>query len=107
MSVLDGESTPAPSPGVRAESCDGGAVLYDEANARLHVLDPFAALLWECFDGTSSLDDIAADVAEAFDIDRTETRERVFGLTGELAGRGLLLGVAPSPSEPEESLASA
>ena len=101
---IDGAFVPEPAPGIQTAECDGGAVLYDEARARLHVLDPLAALIWGCFDGTASLDEIVADVSEVLEIDAGDARQAVSTLTRLVASRGLLAGIA---APPDDSTASA
>lgn len=45
-------------------------VLYRVADAASLVLNSTAGLLWQCLDGTSRLEDILDDLAEAFGADR-------------------------------------
>lgn len=41
-------------------------VLWNQQSRVSQVLDPIAALLWQCFDGTGSFAEISADLAAAF-----------------------------------------
>jgi hypothetical protein len=82
---------------VASVEVDGEAVLYDERVGSLHVLNVTAALLWQCFDGTGSIDDIAADMADAFGTDPSVVRKDVLKITRQLGRQGLLAGVAPDP----------
>ena len=41
-------------------------VVYHPGRATSHVLDNVAALLWQCIDGVSALQDIFSDIADAF-----------------------------------------
>ncbi|MEQ1701407.1 MAG: PqqD family protein [Ilumatobacteraceae bacterium] len=43
-------------------------VVHVPALAATHVLDPTAAMLWQCLDGVSPMDEIFADMAEAFGV---------------------------------------
>jgi len=45
-----------------------GDRLVVHAAGSAHVLDPTAAVLWQCLDGVSSLRDVFADIADAFAI---------------------------------------
>lgn len=75
---------------------DGEAVVLDEARNRLHHLNATAALVWRCFDGVGTIEEIAHDLAAAFDLPAETVRDDVLALTRELAACGLLAGVEPS-----------
>ena len=45
-----------------------GDQLVIHASGSTHVLDPTAAVLWQCLDGVSSLHEVFADIADAFAI---------------------------------------
>ena len=45
---------------------DGEAVIYDTQNQNIHHLNPTATLLFELFDGSATVPDLAADIGEAF-----------------------------------------
>ena len=45
---------------------DGGLVLFHSQRSLLLALNPTAALIWECCDGTHEVDDIAAQLREVF-----------------------------------------
>ena len=82
----------------RAESAytvelDGEAVVLDEARNRLHHLNPTATLVWSCFDGSGTIDEIAVDLATAFDSEHHPVVADVLTLARELGGEGLLEGV--------------
>lgn len=81
----------APAPGVRTARCADEIVLLDAAGTRLHVLDAPAALVWRCFDGETSTDDIVDDIAEVFRRDVDDVRSYVSTLVALLASRELLV----------------
>ena len=45
---------------------DGGLVLFHSQRALILTLNPTAALVWECCDGTHDVGDIAAELREVF-----------------------------------------
>lgn len=81
----------APAPGVRTARCADEVVLLDASRARLHVLDASAALVWRCFDGETSTDDIVHDIAEVFERDADDVRAYVSTLVALLVSRELLV----------------
>lgn len=72
---------------------DGEAVVLDEGADRLHLLNPTAALLWACFDGVSSLDEIAADIAEELGASPDVVLSDAVAVTRDLGEKGLLANV--------------
>lgn len=50
------------------EDLDGELVILDPRDLALHVLDRPATMLWQVSDGTATVPEIAADVAEVFDL---------------------------------------
>ena len=75
---------------------DGEAVVLDEARNRLHHLNPTATLVWSCFDGVGTIEDIAADLADAFESSEDDMHLDVLTLARELGAEGLLEGVDPA-----------
>jgi hypothetical protein len=81
------------------------AVLFDQATGALHQLDRIAAVVCGCFDGASSLRDIAGDLAEAFAVEREIVAGDVLRLTRGLGELGVLIdvvGSSPTVEEPHE-----
>jgi hypothetical protein len=72
---------------------DGEAVVLDEDRNRLHHLNPTATLVWACFDGSGTIDEIAADLADAFASTTDDVAVEVLGLARDLGSEGLLDGV--------------
>jgi peroxiredoxin len=80
---LDGELVvAAPGPGAHFDA---------------HWLDHTATIVWETFDGVSTLGQLVDDMAAAFRADRTSVRDDVIGLARTLGRAGLLEGVAYEP----------
>lgn len=100
------ETTPAPAAHVVAVEVGDELVLLDEDRQTLHALDAVASLLWRCFDGRSTVGEIATDVAESFGIERDRAVEDVAALVRTLELKGLLGAGAADPdldrNEPAE-----
>jgi peroxiredoxin len=97
---IDGAFVPMPRPGVTAVVLDGEAVLLAEGASEAHYLDEIATLVWSTFDGSATLDELAADFAEVFNTDLDVVRGDIVALTQGIGRAGLLLGVAyVAPSE--------
>jgi hypothetical protein len=83
--------------GVHGVEIDSESVLYDERNGRLHLLDWSASAVWWAIDGLATADQLASDLAEAFDASRESMRADVLGLLAMLGSRQLVEPVT-SPS---------
>jgi hypothetical protein len=70
---------------------DDEIVLYDDSVQRLHRLNPTAATLWRCLDGTGSLAEIAGDIADVYHADPAEVLADVVALARHFATEGLLV----------------
>lgn len=70
---------------------DDEVVLYDDDTRRLHRLNWAAATVWRCLDGTDTLAQIAADIAEAYAADPDIVLADVERLACELVAEGLLV----------------
>jgi hypothetical protein len=92
---------PAARPDIESVDVEGELVLWDPHAQRVHRLDPVASLLWPFFDGTTSIDELAADAAEVWETTREDARDGISNLVGQLDAAGLLAsegtaGVDPS-----------
>lgn len=94
---LDGTFVPRPRPSVAGLELDGDTVLLDAETGGAHRLDPVASVVWSCFDGSGSLDEIVDDLSAEFAADRERVLQDVVTLARLLGEEGLLEGVAPSP----------
>ena len=92
-SDIDGSFRPRRAPSVAYTELDGETVLYDEATQGTHLLNPTAGLLWQCFEGDVSLDELAAEVAEAYGIDPAAAADDVLTTARSLGELGVLSGV--------------
>ncbi len=63
---------------------DGEAVVYDAGSMDVHRLNPTATLILGFLDGSATVDEIAADVADVFGAPLDEVRAQVEILIAEL-----------------------
>ena len=108
-SDIDGAFRPRRAAAVAFTELDGETVLYDESTGGTHLLNPTASVLWQCFDGDASLDELAADVADAYGIDPATAADDVRTVVRSLGELGVLEGVRgtrvePPADEPDETV---
>lgn len=103
MSAADAPLVPAVRPTVVSVELDGERVLYDTATGQLHQLDAVGSIVWSCFDGTTDVDEISADLSEAFGADRARVRSDIETLVRQLAAENLLDIGQPEPGLAEPS----
>lgn len=98
------EIDPSFIPGLRPEAAvvevDGEAVVLDERTWQIHWLDQLGTIVLKCFDGSATIDELSADIADAFGADPEVVGSDVLQIARRLGGAGLLEGVARDP-EPE------
>jgi peroxiredoxin len=58
------------------------------------ALNESAAIVWQCFDGSGSIDEIAADIADVFEVDVDAVRADVLRLARDIGAIGFLFGVS-------------
>jgi hypothetical protein len=97
---IDERFAPRAAAHVASVEIDGEAVLYDEERETVHLLSPTATVLWNCFDGSGTIAEIAADVADAYEVDVAIVCEDIVRTTRELGRHNLIAGVVPDP-EPD------
>lgn len=54
---------------VSVREVDGETIILDRRGEMIHQLNCTASYIWKCCDGVSTLDDISAQLAAAFDVD--------------------------------------
>ena len=69
------------------------ATADDEGRLLTHWLNEIGTIVWRCFDGNASLDDLIADLADAFGADPDIVANDVVQLSRALGRSGLLEGV--------------
>jgi hypothetical protein len=83
---------------------DGEIVLYDDQARVMHRLSPTAGQVWRCLDGSGSLAEIAADLADVYQVDPALVLSEVVATARNFAMAGLLVGVG-EPSGQEDAFA--
>jgi PqqD family protein of HPr-rel-A system len=96
-SEVDSRHVPRHAAAVVAVELDGQAVLYHEELGAVYVLNPTATVVWECLDGSATIDALCAELAEAFSVDVATVREDVLNVVRQFAEQGLLHEVAADP----------
>jgi hypothetical protein len=91
---IAGTFVPVPKATVEAVELDGQALLLDELSGNVVELDKVATLVWACFDGCSSIDELVADLSSEFLSDPDRVRSDVIALSIELGRHGMLEGFA-------------
>jgi PqqD family protein of HPr-rel-A system len=69
---------------------DGEAVVYDERSGELHHLNPTATLVFKLLDGTATVRQLAAEVADAFGLPQREIDEQIRTLIRSFRKLGLI-----------------
>ena len=101
--TIDAGTVPRPRAGVVMVPVGDEAVLLDERSGDLHALDPLATLMWQCFDGSSSLGEIVLDVAEVFAVEQGQALRDLLQLVADLGTRGLLEGTGVEVEHPDHA----
>ncbi len=91
---VDAAFAPAPRPDVVGIELDGETVLVEGERLQVLHLDRIGTIVWNCFDGEATIEELVVDLADAFDADPDVVREDVLNLTRQLGRSGLLAGVA-------------
>ncbi len=73
---------------------DGEAVIYDERSGELHHLNPSATLVFGLLDGTATVRELAAEVADAFGVPADQVESEIRALIRRLRSLGLMNGRA-------------
>ena len=76
---------------------DGEAIVLDEEQNRLHLLNASATIVWTCCDGSGTLAEIADDLADAVGSSPEQLVSDLVSLARTLGAEGLLDGVSPDP----------
>src|SRR5690242_12646705 len=92
---VDADFVPRRAQSTYTVELDGEAIVLDEEQNRLHLLNASATIVWACFDGSARLDEIAHDVADSVGIAPDQTVAEIVALARSLGAEGLLEDVTP------------
>jgi hypothetical protein len=87
---VDRDFVPTRADAVHTVTVDDEAVLLDEANDRLHHLNPTAALLWSCFDGEATVAQLATEASEELGLPFATVLADTEAIVGDLVEQGLV-----------------
>jgi hypothetical protein len=89
---VDGAWAPTINPAVEWVELDGEVVIYDGDRHQAILINATGALLWQLFDGTATVDELADDVVAVFGVSREDALDDVLTFAEEMAEQGLLVG---------------
>lgn len=90
----EGGSRPVRRNGAAAVELDDNVALYDDVGQLLIMLNSSAAVIWECCDGATTLDDMVRELAAAHPDDAAEIGEDVRQTVRKLVELGLVVDAA-------------
>jgi hypothetical protein len=96
---IDATFAPRVGAWVTAVELDGESVLYDETTGGLHLLDAVATVVWHRFDGSVTLDELAADLTRTFAADPDRVHGDLLTFVRQLGRQHLLEAVAPGDED--------
>ena len=78
------------SNGLVGRIIDGEAFLMTEDGKKVHMINKVGTLIWDCADGSISIEDIIARILKRFDIDEETARNDCLDFIHELVGTKML-----------------
>lgn len=94
------------SPVVRSDVAtavlDAEVVIFDPLTSLVHQLNPVGSVVWQLLDGSATVSELVADLADGFEAPVEQVRRDVHDLLEMLAEQGLLADGGPRsiPSSP-------
>ena len=79
------------NPDTPARTIDGEAIVITPADSTLHTLNDTATFIWDRADGTRTLQAIADELLEEFDVDAETLRTDALAFVEDAVRRNLLL----------------
>lgn len=67
-----------------------GSILYDRDSSLVHHLNPTASLVWALCEGDASIEALAEEIADEYELQRDDVEVQLMNLVGELDALGLL-----------------
>ena len=97
----DHSSRPRVADDVAWALVDNEVVAFEAMGPAVHLLSASAAMLWQCFDGTTTISELASDVAAAFQLSGDRALADVSNFTLEMLALRLLTLNEWEPDEDE------
>lgn len=85
------------NPDTPARTIDGEAIVITPADSILHTLNETATFIWDRADGTRTLEQIATEMLEEFDVEAAALRDDALRFVEDAVRRGLVL-VSETPT---------
>ncbi len=70
---------------------EDGFILFNHDSSLVHHLNPSAAVVWQLCDGSASVAQLAAEIAEEFGLDRGQIQGQVAAVIAEFDALGLVV----------------
>jgi thiol-disulfide isomerase/thioredoxin len=97
--AIDGSFVPVIRDSVAITEHAGETVLLNRMTGNVHLLNPTAAIVWGCLDGTGTIDEIVADITDVLGLEGDEVRASVLEVVRRFGRQGLLAGVGVRTAE--------
>lgn len=81
------------NPDTPARTIDGEAIIITPDDSKLHTLNDTATYIWDRADGTRTLEAIAADMLDEFEVDAETLRKEAVAFVEDAVQRGLMLAL--------------
>jgi hypothetical protein len=98
---IDGSFAPQRNVAVQLVPVGSEAILVDGASG-LHILNATASLLWECFDGSVTLSELADEIATEMEVPRDQVLEGTILIAQDFVARGIVSDARAPVVEPTD-----
>jgi len=102
--LIGADFCPRIRPTALSVEIDGEVVIYDEERAAVHKLNPSASVIFSSLDGSTTVGQLSAELAEAFGLERDRMGHDVLVAVREFGAKNLLAGVEAEPDRREHTL---
>jgi PqqD family protein of HPr-rel-A system len=87
---LPPDYVPVRSADVLELDMEDGLIVYDRGSSLVHHLNPSARIVWQLCDGSTSIGELASDIAAQYGLGGEQVTAQVSGLFAELEALGLI-----------------
>lgn len=81
---------------------EGEGLLFSEERGSWHLLSSTAMVIWQCCDGSGTIEALAQDLARAYETDLATVRPATLETIRHLGREGLLEGVEGEPQSEDQ-----
>ena len=100
---LTADFVPKRRESVASIEIENEGIVFNEDRESWHHLNPMARVIWDCCDGTGTVEEIARDISEIFEEDLETVRETVLDMLRRFGQQGILEGVEPDAPQHGEN----